>query len=110
MSRANNPQMGDDFAAVYEATAHQITGPVSNTALDIVGVGPGTRILDIAAGAGALSGPAAERELPCWQQTSRPAWSGGSRNGSAPSIDARFEERLSPFRTQASMLHSRSLA
>ena len=50
--RANNPQMGDDFAAVYEATAHRITGPVSNTALDIVGVGPGTRIVDIAAGAG----------------------------------------------------------
>jgi hypothetical protein len=47
--------MGDDFAAVYEATARRITGPVSNTALDIVGVGPGTRILDIAAGAGALS-------------------------------------------------------
>jgi hypothetical protein len=46
---ANNPQMGDDFAAVYEATAHRITGPVSNTALDLVGVGPGTRILDIAA-------------------------------------------------------------
>ena len=36
-SRANDPEMGDDFAAVYEATAHRITGPVSNTALDIVG-------------------------------------------------------------------------
>ena len=23
-SRGNNPQMGDDFAAVYEATAHRI--------------------------------------------------------------------------------------
>jgi hypothetical protein len=44
-SRANDPQMGGDFAAVYEATAHRITGPVSNTALDIVGVGPGTRVL-----------------------------------------------------------------
>jgi hypothetical protein len=32
--------------------------PFSNTALDLVGVGPGTRILDIAAGAGTLSGPA----------------------------------------------------
>ena len=112
MSRANNPQMGDDFAAVYEANAHRITGPVSNTALDIVGVGPSTRILDIAAGAGALSRPPSG-ELPCWQQTSRPAWSGGSGNGSVPSIDAglgRWTERLSPFRTQASMLHSRSLA
>ena len=37
-SQANNPEMGDDFAAVYEATAHPITGPVSNTALDIAGV------------------------------------------------------------------------
>ena len=51
-SRANNPQMGGDFAAVYEVTAHRITGPVSSTALDIVGVGPDIRILDIAAGAG----------------------------------------------------------
>jgi hypothetical protein len=42
--RADNPQLGDDFAAVYEATAHRITGPVSNTALDLVGVGPGTRL------------------------------------------------------------------
>ena len=39
-SRANNPQTGDDFAAVYEATAHRIAGPVSNIALDLVGVGP----------------------------------------------------------------------
>ena len=110
---ANNPQMGDHFATVYEATAHRITGPVSNTALDLVGIGPGTRILDIAAGAGALSGPAAERGLPCWRQTSRRAWSGGLRNGSVPSVDARlgrWTERLSPFRTEASMLHFRSLA
>ena len=33
--------MGDHFATVYEATAHRITGPVSNTALDLVGIGPG---------------------------------------------------------------------
>jgi hypothetical protein len=39
---ADNPQMSDDFAAVYEASAHRITGPVSNTALDIFGVGPDT--------------------------------------------------------------------
>ena len=111
-SRANNPQMGDDFAAVYEVTAHRITGPVSNTALDLVGVRPGTRILDIAAGAGALSGPAADG-APCWRQTSRPAWSGGLPSGSVPSVDARlgrWTERLSPFRTEASMLHFRSSA
>ena len=82
---ANNPQMGDHFAAVYEATAHRITGPVSNTALDLVGVGPGTRILDIAAGAGALSGSAAER--------------GASvlATDVAPGMVRRLAERLRPF-------------
>src|SRR6516162_7051673 len=85
MSRANNPQMGDDFAAVYEATAHRITGPVSNTALDIVGVGPGTRILDIAAGAGALSGPAAERGAAVAGNRHR-ARHGPAARGTAPSL------------------------
>lgn len=60
--RAANPQMGDDFARVYEETAHRITVPVSHAALEAVGgIGPDTRVLDIAAGAGALSVPAAER-------------------------------------------------
>jgi ubiquinone/menaquinone biosynthesis C-methylase UbiE len=86
MSEANNPQMGDDFAAVYEATAHRITGPVSNTALDIVGVGPSTRILDIAAGAGALSRPAAERRAAVLARDI------------APGMVRRLAERLRPFR------------
>jgi len=61
-SRADNPQMSDDFARVYEETAHRITVPVSLAALDTIGsIGDGTRVLDIAAGAGALSVPAAER-------------------------------------------------
>jgi SAM-dependent methyltransferase len=77
--------MGDDFAAVYEATAHRITGPVSNTALDIVGVGPGTRIVDIAAGAGALSGPAAERGAAVLA------------TDIAPGMVRRLAERLRPF-------------
>ena len=77
--------MGDDFAAVYEATAHRITGPVSNTALDIVGVGPSTRILDIAAGAGALSGPAAERGAAVLA------------TDIAPGMVRRLGERLRPF-------------
>jgi NAD(P)-dependent dehydrogenase (short-subunit alcohol dehydrogenase family) len=81
-SRANNPQMGDDFAAVYEATAHRITGPVSNIALDLVG----TRILDIAAGAGALSGPAAERGATVLA------------TDIAPGMVRRLAERLRPFR------------
>jgi SAM-dependent methyltransferase len=83
---ANNPQMGDDFAAVYEATAHRITGPVSNTSLDLVGVGPGTRILDIAAGAGALSGAAAERGTTVLA------------TDVAPGMVRRLAERLRPFR------------
>ena len=60
-SRAANPQMSDDFARVYEESAHRITGPVSAAALETVGVGPSTCLLDIAAGAGALSIPAAEK-------------------------------------------------
>jgi SAM-dependent methyltransferase len=85
-SGLTSPQVGDDFAAVSVATAHRITGPVSNTALDLVGIGPGTRILDIAAGAGALSGPAAER--------------GASvlATDLAPGMVRRLTERLRPFR------------
>ena len=78
--------MGDHFAAVYEATAHRTTGPVSNTALVLVGVGPGTRILDIAAGAGALSGPAAERGPTVLAIDI------------APAMVRRLAERLRPFR------------
>lgn len=60
--RASNPQFSDDFARVYEETAHRITVPVSLAALDAIGtIHDGTRVLDIAAGAGALSVPAAER-------------------------------------------------
>lgn len=54
--------MSDDFARVYEEAAHRITVPVSIAALDTVGhIARGARVLDIAAGAGALSVPAAER-------------------------------------------------
>jgi ubiquinone/menaquinone biosynthesis C-methylase UbiE len=61
-SPSDNPHMGDDFARAYDGAASRITGPLSLAALDLVGgVGAETRILDIAAGAGALSVPAAER-------------------------------------------------
>lgn len=54
--------MSREFARVYEDMAHRITGPVSLTALDLVGpIGPGIAVLDIAAGTGALSVPAAQR-------------------------------------------------
>lgn len=53
-------QMTLDFARAYELTGHRITGPVSVEALRRVGpVGLGSRVLDIAAGAGALGIPAA---------------------------------------------------
>jgi SAM-dependent methyltransferase len=91
--------MGDDFAAVYEATAHRITGPVSNTALDIVSVVPGTRILDIAAGAGALSGPAAERGAAVLA------------TDIAPGMVRRLAERLRPFhRCEAREMDGEALA
>ena len=53
-------QMTLDFARVYEATGNRLTGPISVEALRRVGpVGFGARVLDIAAGAGALGIPAA---------------------------------------------------
>jgi SAM-dependent methyltransferase len=57
---ADNPHMTPSFARAYEKTATRIMGPVSSSALERIGpVGRGTRILDIAAGSGALSVPAA---------------------------------------------------
>jgi SAM-dependent methyltransferase len=54
--------MTDDFARVYEMTANRNTGQIAAEALDRVGdIGWGTTVLDIAAGAGALSIPAALR-------------------------------------------------
>lgn len=59
---AEHPHMTDDFARVYERTANRNTGQIAAAALDRVGdVRWGTRVLDIAAGAGALSVPAALR-------------------------------------------------
>ena len=57
---ADNPFMTREFARVYERTGSRITGPIAFEALRRVGpVGPGVRVLDIAAGAGALGIPAA---------------------------------------------------
>jgi ubiquinone/menaquinone biosynthesis C-methylase UbiE len=52
--------MSDDFARVYEMTGNRVTAPIAMEALRRVGLIPfDARILDIAAGAGALSIPAA---------------------------------------------------
>lgn len=51
-----------EFALMYEASAERLTGPISRAALEMVGsVGPGIRLLDVAAGTGALSVPAAAK-------------------------------------------------
>jgi SAM-dependent methyltransferase len=58
----DHPHMTDDFARVYEMTANRNTGQIAAAALDRAGlVQWGARVLDIAAGAGALSVPAALR-------------------------------------------------
>ena len=57
-----HPHMTDDFARVYEMTANRNTGQIAAEAIDRVGdVRWGARVLDIAAGAGALSVSAALR-------------------------------------------------
>lgn len=59
-SRTDHPHMTEDFARVYERTSHRIMAPIAMNALFRVGpIGHGTRLLDVAAGAGALSIPAA---------------------------------------------------
>lgn len=61
-SSSDHPHMTDEFARAYEMTANRNTGQIAAIALDRVGdVRWGTRVLDIAAGAGALSVPAALR-------------------------------------------------
>ena len=85
-SPADNPHMTDDFARVYELTGNRITAPVAMEAFRRVGpVGPGWRVLDIAAGAGALSIPA--------------AFSGASvlAVDIAPGMVNLLSERLTPF-------------
>lgn len=60
LAAPDNPHMGDQFAQVYDMTANRITGPVAVEALRLAGgIHTRMRVLDIAAGAGALSIPAA---------------------------------------------------
>lgn len=56
-----NPFFTREFALTYESYAEQITGFISGEALRMVGnVGPGSRVIDIAAGSGALTVLAAQ--------------------------------------------------
>lgn len=97
---AGNPDMNDRFALVYELTAHRITGPVAAQALRLAGpLDARTRILDIAAGAGALSIPA--------------AFSGATVTAVdiAPGMVNLLSERLAPFPdAQASVMDGQALA
>ena len=56
--------MSDDFARVYEMTGNRVTAPIAMEALRQIGpMQLGLRALDIGAGAGALSVPAAHQGL-----------------------------------------------
>lgn len=57
---ATNPQFSDHFARVYERSGSQVTAPIAMAALGQAGpIDPSVRVLDIAAGTGALAIPAA---------------------------------------------------
>ena len=78
--------LGAEFALTYEASAERLTGAFSRAALAMVGgIGPGVRVLDVAAGTGQLSVPAAE--------------AGAHVLGTdlAPGMVARMAERLRPY-------------
>jgi|GEM_PF-256037 len=96
---SDNPYMGYDFARAYENAASRITGPISIAALDLVGnIGPDTQLLDIAAGTGALSVPAAEQ--------------GASvlAIDNAPGMVRRLSERLTGFpRCEARLMDGQAL-
>lgn len=88
------------FARAYEQTATRITGPVSFAALrHIPAFGHGLRILDVAAGTGALSVPAAH------------AGAAVTAVDIAPGMVEVLEERLAPFPTaQACQMDGEALS
>ena len=98
-SPADGPHMTRDFARVYELTGNRVTAPVATEALRRAGpVGAGTRLLDIGAGAGALSIPA--------------AYSGASvlAIDIAPGMVELLTERLAPFpRAKTSVMDGEDL-
>jgi ubiquinone/menaquinone biosynthesis C-methylase UbiE len=95
----DNPHMTLAFARAYEKTATRIMAPISFAALERIGpVGRETSIIDIAAGAGALSIPAAH--------------SGASVTAVdiAPGMVDLLTERLAPFpRSVARVMDGQSL-
>lgn len=75
LAASDNPHMGDQFAQVYDMTANRITGPVAVEALRLAGgIHTRMRVLDIAAGAGALSIPRHLAARQSWRSISRQAW------------------------------------
>ena len=99
-SPAESPHMSEDFARVYELTGNRVTAPIAVEALRRVApLRAGVRVLDIAAGAGALSIPAAH--------------SGASvlAVDIAPGMVKLLSERLAPFpNAEARVMDGQALA
>ncbi|HZV08822.1 MAG TPA: class I SAM-dependent methyltransferase, partial [Novosphingobium sp.] len=55
MQAFEDPDHWDSAARHYEATAHPFTSRYAETALALVPLGPSSRVLDVAAGTGALA-------------------------------------------------------
>lgn len=88
-----HPHMTDDFARVYEMVANRSMGQIAAAALDHVGdIRWGTQVLDIAAGAGALSIPAALRGAAVLSIDN------------APGMVNLLSKRLAPFPTSSARL------
>jgi cyclopropane fatty-acyl-phospholipid synthase-like methyltransferase len=62
MQQFENPDHWDSAARKYEETAHPFTTRFAEAALARVALGPDSRVLDIAAGTGALARCAFRRE------------------------------------------------
>jgi len=94
-----HPHMSRAFANAYEQAATRITGPVSCAALDRLGpIGRAARIIDIAAGTGAFSIPAAHRGAAV------------TATDVAPGMVALLAERLRPFpQARASVMDGQAL-
>lgn len=60
MRQFEDPMHWDTAARHYEETAHPFTSRYAETALSLVSIGPGDRVLDVAAGTGALALQAAQ--------------------------------------------------
>ena len=68
----------DKFASGYDEAITPFSMRIAEDVLQRVDIRPGMQFLDVAAGGGALSIPAARLGGRCWPRTSLLLWSGGS--------------------------------